>query len=81
MELGLIVGFCPACSQGNLVIVKDNLNDNFLVVCEECWARWKSPLGISFDNCEPFAVWNYTRVKQDEIKNHDWFKYVINQEP
>jgi len=78
------IGECPVCGQGELVIVKEALDGhsnsiNFLILCEECDAEWKSP-DITDENRLPRQRkrGKIINATLNEIKDINWEKHVIS---
>lgn len=38
-----MIGICPVCNQGRLMIARDNQSGVDYVACEDCEAEWENP--------------------------------------
>ena len=78
------VGKCPVCwSYGRLEVDKDVTNNEYIVICEECLAEWKTPQDAlrnangqrrSFTGGE---VRNVRNATYDEIKELGWDRFIV----
>ncbi len=38
-----MIGLCPVCNQGRLLIAREKETGNYYVACEDCEAEWQNP--------------------------------------
>lgn len=82
MEKIYYVGNCPICCKyGRLEIDKDVTNNEYIVICEECYAEWKTPQdafkNVNGQRC--FENGEYRAAILDEIKSIGWDKFISNK--
>lgn len=83
MEKIYYAGRCPICCKyGRLEIDKDITNDEYMVICEECLAEWKTPQdalrNVGGQRC--CTKGEVRSATYDEIKALGWDKFIINNE-
>jgi hypothetical protein len=72
------VGRCPICGQGDVIIVKERLSNNLLLICHDCESQWENP-EILLSGGEPMKEEKSNledAINNDEIKFAGWEKYV-----
>jgi formate dehydrogenase maturation protein FdhE len=75
-----MVGVCPVCGQGLVVIVKETHTQHLYLCCDECETEWDNPSSIVEDNCLPFNTYGeYEYPTIEEIKEKEWSDYIIEQ--
>ena len=76
------IGQCPICrGYGRLEIDKDFIDNEYLVMCEECLAEWKTPQdalnNINGRRCScPEA--RVRSASLDEIREMGWEKFIVD---
>lgn len=76
-------GNCPICCKyGRLEIDKDIANNEYIVICEECLAEWKSPQdALGNRNGQRNFGTGKVRLRcatLDEIKALGWDKFIVD---
>jgi uncharacterized protein (DUF983 family) len=72
-----MVGICPVCNQGRLLIARDKQTGKDYVACEDCEAEWETP-SASKD------ITNVTRnhfgksvfLSLEEASTHPWKEFI-----
>lgn len=82
MNSAFYIGQCPLCREyGRLEINKNISNNEYLVMCDECSAEWKSPqealknINGYRESIKEGVVRNATL---EEIKDIGWEKFIVN---
>lgn len=75
------VGQCPiCCGYGRLEINKDIINNEYLVICEECLAEWHNPQdalrNVNGRRC--FVKGKMRNATFDEIKALGWDEFITD---
>lgn len=83
MEKINYVGNCPiCCGYGRLEMDKDIINDEYIVIYEECYAEWKTPQD-AFNNVNGRRCFGNEELRAatlDEIKALGWDGFITNAE-
>jgi len=72
------VGRCPICGQGDVIVVKERLSNNLLLICYDCESQWENP-EILLSGGEPIIDEKTNlddKISDDEIKHAGWVKYI-----
>ena len=72
---------CPVCCKyGRLEINKDITNNEYILICEECLAKWKSPQdALEHRNGQRnFGTGKVRAATLDEIKALGWDKFIVD---
>lgn len=72
---------CSDCGQGLVIIMKDELTNNLILICDECEAMWKDPDSFYLNQGRiPFEtkLQLSEEVSIDEIISVGWEKFVKN---
>ncbi len=82
MDNSIYIGRCPICrGYGMLEIVINDANKTYSVMCDECFAEWKTP-EYALDNRGGFRDSTpNVRVRAatiDEIKTQGWERFITN---
>jgi hypothetical protein len=68
-----VVGTCPICGQGRLLVVVDNATNVMFVSCEECESEWDTPHSSHHGALATRDTHGtYTVMTRDELANHPW---------
>ena len=82
MEKKYYVGQCPICHEyGRLEICKNEYNNQYLVICDECLAEWKNPedaLKNINGHRESIKKGRVLNATFDEIKKIGWDRFIVN---
>lgn len=66
-------GDCPICRQGQLIAVKNPVNQQLLVMCDDCESQWRSPdEAQSFENALPEEIRGVEMATLEEINAAGW---------
>lgn len=69
-----IVGTCPICGQGRLIIARDNALGTLYVLCEECESEWNSPEDTkSLEAATHGRFGQSTLVTKEQMEGHPWW--------
>jgi hypothetical protein len=71
------IGVCPLCSQGRLIIARDNASGALYVLCEECESEWTSPEesnDIHAASRNKFG--ESTLLERNDLANHPWNTFI-----
>ena len=72
------VGRCPLCGQGEVIIVKENLTNDLLLICDDCESQWENPM-VLISGGDPIDQ-EYSnldeKISDEEIKRAGWDKYI-----
>jgi len=72
-----MIGECPICGQGALVIARDNKTGTFYVACDDCEAEWKDPVesrDINKATRDHFG--QSTFLSLEEALTHPWKSFI-----
>ena len=73
MKTYAVVGTCPVCSQGRLIIARENASGALYVLCEECESEWPSPATCADINAATRDVFGAsTLLERDALVGHEW---------
>jgi len=73
------IGWCPFCNQGWVDIVKDSVNNELFLLCNECDTTWSSPIDVKLDkpaNIEPINKIEIPSLT--EIQEIGWDKCLVS---
>jgi hypothetical protein len=71
------VGTCPICSQGRLVIARENSSGVLYVLCEECESEWISPeVSKSIEHANRNVHGLSTILKREDLNEHPWREFL-----
>jgi hypothetical protein len=71
------IGVCPACSQGRQLIARNNNSGKLFILCEDCYAEWRSPEEArDLDAPAPDTSGPCTMLTREDIADHPWRKFV-----
>jgi hypothetical protein len=71
------IGTCPVCSQGRLLIARDESSSELYVVCEECEAEWADPEAAKeIDAATRNAHGRSTMLQREELVGHPWEAFL-----
>lgn len=77
MEQNFCVGICPYCDgNGLLLVVKDELTDEFHACCDECYAEFNCPENVRLRKSHLSKDFNNIPVSLSEAINSQWKDYV-----
>jgi len=77
MNTVAMIGICPVCNQGRLLIARDKQTGKGYVACEGCEAEWENPLAST-------DVSKVTRgrfgesvfLSLEEASTHPWKEFI-----
>ena len=73
-----VVGACPLCSQGRLIVAKDNGSAQLYVLCKECESEWESPEQA---NDVIYATRDVhgpsTLLERADLEGHEWSRFLF----
>ena len=71
------VGTCPVCSQGRLIIARDNATRALYVLCEECESEWASPeQSQKIEEATRESHGPSTFLEREELEGHPWQAFL-----
>lgn len=72
------IGECPICSQGRLIIAREDATGVLYVLCEECESEWSTPQPTP--RIGEAAAWNShgpsTFLEREELEGHPWHQFL-----
>lgn len=83
MEKIYYAGQCPICHEyGRLEICKDVGNNQYLVICDECFGEWNNPedtLNNIIGHRESIKKGEVLSATLDDIKNIGWDRFIVDK--
>ncbi|CAM3000301.1 hypothetical protein AA15237_0671 [Komagataeibacter xylinus NBRC 15237] len=71
---------CPVCSQGQVLVARDNDTNSFCFICDECMSEWDNLSGIQdVGKGTMFEHENVTFMEVKQMATHKLYKYVLNK--
>jgi hypothetical protein len=72
------IGVCRICSQGRLVITRDDESGILYIRCEECESEWVSPeQSRSLDAATQGVHGRSTMLDRAEVLEHPWSRFLV----
>jgi formate dehydrogenase maturation protein FdhE len=72
-----VIGNCPLCGQGRLIIAKDDTTGALYVLCEECESEWESPgQSRSVDTATRDLHGRSTFLEREALDAHPWKEFL-----
>ena len=71
---------CPICSQGWVLVARDNATHAHFFRCDECGSEWEDARNIQVGSSsmrDDDYEWDF--VESRELATHKVYKYVINK--
>lgn len=71
------IGTCPVCSQGRLIIARDETSGLLYVLCEECESEWATPeQSARIEGATRDCHGRSTLLEREELDGHPWKAYL-----
>lgn len=71
------IGTCAVCSQGRLIVARDDESGVLYVLCEECETEWTTPEeSRTFDAGTQGSHGRSTLLDRGDLDGHPWEKYL-----
>lgn len=67
-----VIGLCPVCSQGRLIVARDLDSGVLYVLCEECESEWDSPSDCSISAATRDTHGHSELLDREELAGHPW---------
>ena len=72
-----MIGVCPVCNQGRLVIAREKATGLSYVACEDCESEWANPTvcrDVRSATRDHFGQSEYLSV--EEAEGHPWRQFI-----
>ena len=70
-------GTCEVCGQGLLMAVKNIINGEMLIMCDDCESQWKTPdEAQSYENALLEETRTIVPASAEDIEVAGWEKYL-----
>lgn len=71
------IGTCLVCSQGRLIIARENATGALYVLCEECESEWPSPdQSRKVEAASRESHGPSTFLEREELGDHPWREFL-----
>ncbi len=71
------VGTCSLCSQGRLIVARDDASGDLYVLCEECESEWSHPAqSAAIESATRDLHGPSTLLQRQELENHPWREFL-----
>jgi hypothetical protein len=73
------IGNCPVCSQGEVLIARENSSGCLFLWCEECDSEWRSPSDFRARGLEAACRDAFSRctvLSREELADHPWREHL-----
>jgi formate dehydrogenase maturation protein FdhE len=72
-----MIGICPVCNQGRLLIAREKLTGTHYIACEDCEAEWENPIASQDLNQVTRGRFGGSEfLSLEEAFNHPWNEFI-----
>jgi uncharacterized protein (DUF983 family) len=72
-----MIGICPVCQQGRLLIAREKRTDVVFIACEDCESEWKEPRDSEDPEKASHGVFGEAAfLSLEEAMQHQWKEFI-----
>jgi len=71
-----MIGVCPVCSQGRLLVAKEKSSGVLYIACEDCESEWLNPESCKVESATHDTFGPSEFLDLEELDKHPWKAFI-----